>query len=67
MLFSTSSAGGDGVALASASHPTINGNQSNILSTAADLNETSLEQALIDIAGFQDERGLKIAVRGTQS
>ena len=60
------SAIGDGAALASASHPTINGNQSNILSTASDLNETSLEQALIDIAGFKDERGLKIAVRGTK-
>ena len=60
------SAGGDGVALLSASHPTISGTQSNILSTAADLNETSLEQALIDIAGLQDERGLKIAVRGTK-
>ena len=64
--FSSSNAIGDGVALASASHPTINGNQSNILSTASDLNETSLEQALIDIAGFKDERGLKIAVRGTK-
>ena len=58
------SAGGDGVAFMSASHPTVNGTQSNLLTTAADLNETSLEQALIDIAGFQDERGLKIAVRG---
>ena len=57
--FSTSSAIGDGAALASASHPTINGNQSNILSVASDLNETSLEQALIDIAGFKDERRLK--------
>ena len=64
--FSSSIAIGDGVALASSSHPTINGNQSNILSTASDLNETSLEQALIDIAGFKDERGLKIAVRGTK-
>ena len=59
-----SSAGGDGVSLLSSSHPTINGTQSNLLTVAADLNETSLEQALIDIAGFQDERGLKIAVRG---
>jgi len=64
--FSSSNAIGDGVALASASHPTINGNQSNILSTASDLNETSLEQALIDVAGFKDERGLKIAVKGTK-
>jgi hypothetical protein len=39
-------------------------NLSNTLATAADLNETSIEQALIDIAGFTDERGLKIAVRG---
>jgi len=59
-----SSAGGDGVSLLSSSHPTINGTQSNLLTVAADLNETSLEQSLIDIAGFQDERGLKIAVRG---
>ena len=57
-------AGGDGVSLCNSSHPTINGTQSNILSTAADLNETSLEQMLIDISGFTDERGLKIAVRG---
>ena len=38
----------------------------NELSTAADLNETSLEQALIDIAAFIDERGLKVAVQGTK-
>jgi hypothetical protein len=36
----------------------------NELSTSADLSETSLEQAMIDIAGFKDERGLKIAARG---
>ena len=62
--FSTS-IGGDGVTLFSTSHPTLGGpNLSNTLSTAADLNETSIEQALIDIAAFTDERGLKIAVRG---
>jgi|TARA_R110001606_G_scaffold68703_5_gene156770 hypothetical protein len=55
---------GDGVALCSASHPSLSGTQSNVLSTAADLNETSLEQMLIDVAGMTDERGLKIAVRG---
>ena len=55
---------GDGVALCSASHPSLSGSQSNVLSTAADLNETSLEQMLIDVAGLTDERGLKIAVRG---
>ena len=55
---------GDGAALCSASHPSISGNQTNILATAADLNETSLEQMLIDIAGTTDERGLKVAIRG---
>jgi hypothetical protein len=62
--FSTSSPIGDGAALCSAAHPSLSGNQRNLLSTAADLNETSLEQMLIDIAGFTDERGLKVAVRG---
>ena len=62
--FSTSSPVGDGAALCSSSHPSISGNQRNLLSTAADLNETSLEQMLIDIACLTDERGLKIAVRG---
>ena len=55
---------GDGVSLINGSHPTIQGTFSNTLSTAADLNETSLEQSLIDIAAFTDERGLKIAARG---
>ena len=58
------SAIGDGAALCSSSHPSLTGNQRNLLSTAADLNETSLEQMLIDIAGLIDERGLKIAIRG---
>jgi len=57
-------AGGDGVALLSAAHPTLSGNQTNLLATAADLNETSLEAALIEIAQMKDERGLKIALRG---
>ena len=59
------SIGGDGVALCSTAYPTIGGaNLSNTLTTAADLSETSLEQSLIDIAAFTDERGLKIAVQG---
>ena len=62
--FSTSSPIGDGAALCSTSHPSVSGNQRNILTVASDLNETSLEQSLIDIAGLTDERGLKIAVRG---
>ncbi len=57
---------GDGVALFSASHPTIAGTFSNTLATAADLNETSLEQALIDINALTDERGLKIAAKGVK-
>ena len=55
---------GDGVTLINTSHPTIAGTFSNTLATAADLNETSLEQAMIDIAAFTDERGLKIAAKG---
>jgi len=57
--------GGDGVPLISNAHPLSNGGTfSNVLATAADLNETSLEQSLIDIQGFVDERGLKIALSG---
>ena len=57
-------AGGDGQPLFSNAHPTLSGNFSNMLTTAADLNETSLEQSLIDIAAMTDERGLLIAARG---
>jgi hypothetical protein len=61
----TTSIGGDGVVLCATNHPTLSGpNLSNTLTTAADLSETSLEQSLIDIAAFTDERGLKIAVQG---
>ena len=57
---------GDGSNLFATNHPTIAGTVSNTLSTAADLNETSLEQSLIDIAAFTDERGLKIAAKATK-
>ena len=61
----TTSIGGDGVVLCATNHPTLSGpNLSNTLATPADLSETSLEQALIDIQAFTDERGLKIAVQG---
>ena len=56
--------GGDGKELCATDHPTIFGTVKNELSTAADLSETSIEQALIDINAFTDERGLKIAARG---
>ena len=55
---------GDGVTLFNTAHPTVSGgNNRNRLSTDADLNETSLEQAIIDIAAFTDERDLLIAAR----
>jgi len=56
--------GGDGVPLFSASHPLVTGGtNSNIPSTPADLNETSLENAVIQIAAWTDERGLLIAAK----
>ena len=57
---------GDGVSLFSTSHPTLNGVFSNTLDTQADLNETSLEQSLIDIGEMTDERGLLIAAKGVK-
>jgi len=61
----TTSIGGDGKPLCATDHPTLSGpDLRNELAVAADLSETSLEQALIDIAAFTDERGLKIAVQG---
>lgn len=62
--FSTSFPGGDGKPLLTTDHPTLTaGDQSNEPSTAADLNETSLENAMIDIAAFKDERGIKVNVQ----
>ena len=55
---------GDGATLFSTSHPTVGGDVNrNRPAVDADLNETSLEQAVIDIAGFVDERGLLVAAR----
>jgi len=62
--FSSSFTGGDGKELCATDHPSTGGTISNELATSADLNETSLEQALIDIAGLTDDRGLKIALNG---
>ena len=65
--FDSSFTGGDGKELCATDHPLANGGTfSNELSTAADLSETSLEQSLIDIAAFVDERGLKIALQGVK-
>ena len=63
--FDSSFVGGDGLELISTAHVLVNGNTwRNEPTTAADLNETSLENGLIDVAGFVDERGLKVSVRG---
>ena len=57
--------GGDGVSLVNTAHPTtLGGNFSNRSATDADISETSLEQGMIDIAAFIDERGLKVAMNG---
>ena len=56
--------GGDGVSLLNSAHPLVNGGtNANTPTTAADLNETSLENAVIQIAAWTDERGLLIAAR----
>ena len=61
----TTSVGGDGKPLCADDHPTLSGPVlKNELATPADLSETSLEQALIDISAFTDERGLLISVQG---
>ena len=63
--FSTTFSSGDGVALFSTAHPLVSGGtNSNRPSSGADLNETSLEDAIIQIGKYTDERGLKIAARG---
>ena len=63
--FDSTVTGGDGKELCATDHPLTTGSTfANEPSTAADLNETSLEDALIKIAGFVDERGLIVALRG---
>ena len=63
--FDSSYTGGDGLELISTAHTLANANTfANEPTTAADLNETSLENGLIDVSNFVDERGLKVALRG---
>jgi hypothetical protein len=65
--FNTAYTGGDGKPLLSATHPNVaGGTWSNLISTASDLSEAALEQAIIDIAGYTNDRGLKIAVKPRQ-
>ena len=62
--FNSSYKGGDGVSLCANNHPLVSGGtNSNIPGVAADLNETSLEDAVIQIAAWTDERGLLIAAK----
>jgi hypothetical protein len=60
--FSSSYTGGDGVALFSASHPTVAGNQSNLLTTAADLSEAAIEDLTIQVMQAQNAKGLRISL-----
>ena len=56
--------GGDGKTMLASDHPNVAGGSfSNVIGTAADLSEAALEQAVIDIAGFRDDRGLLIAAK----
>jgi phage major head subunit gpT-like protein len=62
--FNSTYTGGDGKELCATDHPNVaGGTWSNELTTAADLSEAALEQAVIDIANFTNDRGLRIAVR----
>lgn len=62
--FTSGYVGGDGVVLCSSAHPTVDGTQSNLLTVAADLSEASLEDALTQVRGFKDSRGLRIQTKG---
>lgn len=60
--FNTSYTGGDGKAMIVSDHPTVSGSQSNVLTTAADLSEASIEDLCIQIMNATNSRGLKISV-----
>ena len=65
--FSSSFTGGDGKSLIATDHPLSGGGSAaNRATSMADLNETSLEDALIDISGFTDDRGLTISVQASK-
>lgn len=59
--FNSSYAGGDGASMCSTSHPTLSGNQSNVLATAADLSEAAIEDLCIQVMQVTNNRGLKIS------
>jgi hypothetical protein len=62
--FNSSYTGGDGKELLATDHPTLDGTQSNELSTAADLSEAALEDLMIQIMQAKNSRGLRIALKG---
>jgi len=65
--FDSNYVGGDGVSMLNSAHPNVAGGTfSNVLAVASDLSEAALEQAVIDIAGFRDDRGLLIACKPEQ-
>ena len=65
--FDTNFTGGDGVTLINTAHPLAGGGTAaNRATSMADLNETSLEDALIDISTFTDDKGLTISVQATK-
>lgn len=61
LAFSGSALGADGVSLISNAHPTLSGNQSNLLTTAADISEAAVEDMIIQIMQFQNNRGMRIS------
>lgn len=61
LAFSGGTSGGDGTTLISSSHPTLSGNQSNLLTTAADISEASVEDLVIQIMQCQNNRGMRIS------
>jgi len=64
--FNSTYTGGDGVQLFSASHPTDSGNQSNVITTAADLSETTIEALVTQIGAAVDSRGMKFSNKPKQ-
>ncbi len=64
--FNGAYAGGDGVQLIANNHPVVNGTQSNLLTTAANLSQTSLEQLLIQIRNAADNNGKRIRLTPKQ-
>lgn len=61
LAFSSSAPGGDGQPLVSNAHPNLSGNQSNVLTTAADISEAAVEDLIIQVMQCQNNRGMRIS------